>query len=508
MLTSILILLLLGFVAFKILWRSHSSDVLSKLPAPKGWPVFGHLFLMDNEKPHLTFTAWANQCGGIYAIRLLGEKIVVVSSLETLHEALLQKGKDFGGRSKRYYRYNIMSEGYQSLLCASMGPVWSYLRKTVHTELKLYDAGTGKERFEQVTGEILNELVEDIAIKKGSPFNPRELLQNSMLNVIIALLVGIKYSREDEEFHMLARMDELIRSVLTVGGNGALLDAFPWLRYFGNQTYKDFMKFIELRSNLYEKLKKKIQDDFANGEYSNGIAHVFFKDYEDQINKKGVDQLSETWIKLAMVELLQGGSVTTISVLTAFINFMVHHPEVQKALRQEICHVVGTERRCNLADRTRMPYTKAVILELNRITTVLPMGVPHDAMVDSSIAGYAIPKGTQVFTNLWALHHDEGFWGDPNVFRPERYLDGTSGDLLPADHPVRKHTLPFGTGARMCIGESLAMHRLFLVVSTLVQRFSIEADHAKPLVPCDPESFIMGAVLTPQPYTVRMVPLF
>ena len=458
---------------------------------------------MDNKRPHLTFKSWSEQCGGIYAIKIMGKKIVVLSSWETLTEALLKKGKDFGGRSKQYYRFNLITEGKKGISNASLGPFLNHLRKTVHCELKLYDIKTGKESFEALNVAILSDLVGNITSKNGLPFSPKELIQSAILNVMTALLFGMKYETESQEFKIIWRTAQLVKSTLAIGGSGALLDALPWLRFFGNSAYKDCLKIVDLTTIVFQQIKKKIKADLKKGEKSKGIIHAFFKYNEDN----QMPFLDDPTLRCIMGDLLFGGITTTTSTLMAFLNFMVHNQDVQETLRHEVINIIGTDNTPSLANRADMPYTKAVILELTRITSILPLAIPHITLVDSSIAGYTIPKDTQVFMNTYALHHDEHFWQDPNVFRPERYLDKVTGWLLPPDHAVRKHTLPFGAGPRVCLGETLAYNRLFLFITTLIQKFHIEADNTKPLVPCDPESFEMGFLLTPQDYTLRMRPL-
>ncbi len=75
--------------------------------------------------------------------------------------------------------------------------------------------------------------------------------------------------------------------------------------------------------------------------------------------------------------------------------------------------------------------------------------------------------------NTWTLHHDESFWEDPSVIRPERFLD-PDGELLPPDHPNRKHVLPFSAGPRVCLGEVFARTRIFLWTAAVVNRFKFK----------------------------------
>ena len=153
-----------------------------------------------------------------------------------------------------------------------------------------------------------------------------------------------------------------------------------------------------------------------------------------------------------------------------------------------------------------MPYHRATLLEIDRLASIAPLGAPHVALVDSTVNNHSIPKGTQVITNLWSLHHDENFWDEPFAFKPERYLD-EHGELLPPDHPNRVHTMPFGGGQRVCIGEVFAMSRMFLILATLIQKFEILPESTVADQPSmDPQNMQWGAVLLPPPHKVRFIP--
>ena len=68
------------------------------------------------------------------------------------------------------------------------------------------------------------------------------------------------------------------------------------------------------------------------------------------------------------------------------------------------------------------------------------IGVPHRANRDTTIQGYEIPRGTVVVSNLWGAHHDPEVWHDPEVFKPERFLNKDGNVDLP------KEWIPFSIG--------------------------------------------------------------
>ena len=113
--------------------------------------------------------------------------------------------------------------------------------------------------------------------------------------------------------------------------------------------------------------------------------------------------------------------------------------------------------------------------------------------------------GMTVIYNLWSMHHNAAVFDDPFTFTPERYLDA-DGELVPADHPNRKFTMPFGAGVRVCVGEQFALSRLFLIISTIVQKFTIEPESTREAQPSmDPRAMQWGMALLPPPYKVNFV---
>ena len=68
------------------------------------------------------------------------------------------------------------------------------------------------------------------------------------------------------------------------------------------------------------------------------------------------------------------------------------------------------------------------------------------------VGRYAVPKGTELNLSAWCMHRDEQWWQDAEHFKPERWL----GDPAGGDKTGGLAYVPFGAGARMCIGYKLA----------------------------------------------------
>ena len=102
--------------------------------------------------------------------------------------------------------------------------------------------------------------------------------------------------------------------------------------------------------------------------------------------------------------------------------------------------VVGRSRLPSTKDRFQLPYTEATIMEIQRISAIVPFSVPRATSVDTKLQGYDIPKGTMIMPNLWAILHDENIWTEPHKFNPDRFLD-SNGKVV-----HREELTPFGAG--------------------------------------------------------------
>ena len=172
-------------------------------------------------------------------------------------------------------------------------------------------------------------------------------------------------------------------------------------------------------------------------------------------------------------------------------------------LQQEIDKITNSSRRPTISNEDDMPNTMAVIYELMRCTSIVPLA-GRRTIDNTTLEGCQIPMRTTLYFHSWAIHHDEDFWGDSWIFHPERLLD-SNGKLYAADHPNRKRLLAFGAGMRMCDGELFALRRLFIFTTYIAQSFNFMPDDPLHMTSCDPRIYTVGLVKYPPSFLIKLL---
>jgi len=148
-------------------------------------------------------------------------------------------------------------------------------------------------------------------------------------------------------------------------------------------------------------------------------------------------------------------------------------------------------RRPTVDDLPELVWTSACFQEAMRMFPPA-WSIPRTAIREDFIDGHRIPRGATVIIPVYAIHHDERFWPEPELFDPSRFLpENTKGRH-------RSAYLPFGGGKRVCIGTSFALMETALITAMMSQRFVYD------LVPGHPVEGEATLTLRPR-YGIRML---
>ncbi|XP_051016035.1 cytochrome P450 2D4-like [Acomys russatus] len=462
-------------------------------PGPMPWPVLGNLLQIDFQNMPAGFQKLRCRFGDLFSLQLAFEPVVVLNGVTALREALVKYSEDTSDRPPLHFNDQLgFGPRSQGVVLAEYGAAWRQQRHFSVSTFRHF--GLGKKSLEQWVTEEARCLCDAFAAYTGCPFSPTSLLENAVCNVIASLLYARRFEYDDPRF---IKLQGSLKDTLKeeAGFLPMFLGVFPVLLRIPGLIGNIFPGQKAFATMLDELLtEQKMTWDPAQP--PRDLIDAFLNEVE---KAKGNPESSfnDENLRMVVADLFTAGMVTTSTTLSWALLLMILHPDVQRRVQQEIDEVIGQVQHPEMADQAHMPYTNAVIHEVQRFGDVLPLGVPHKTSCDIEMQGFLIPKGTTLITNLSSALKDETVWEKPLHFHPEHFLDAQG-------HFVKHEAfMPFSAGRRACLGEPLARMELFLFFTCLLQRFKFSVPDGQPR-PSDHGVF--GALTTPLPYQLCALP--
>uniref|UniRef100_H2XMC8 Uncharacterized protein n=1 Tax=Ciona intestinalis TaxID=7719 RepID=H2XMC8_CIOIN len=426
-------------------------------PGPLGFPVLGVLPFLSN-RPENKFLDWSKRYGPIISVSIGWQKWLVLNEYDVTMEALVRNRLAFHGRP--LVEFFIRTTVPLGIAFAPGGVHWKTLRKFGTNGIK----AVGLEIMEKKTNIEIQYFIEEIRGHKGKSFNIQEPLTHAVANVVSSFCLGQRFDRSNDSFN------QLIRSLMHQGHVAAnwrtmlltflpfLCDVWPFTKHMDESITN-----VRTLNGIIRHFVEEQSASFDGDEVRN-MVDAFLMHSRNSVDE---NVITDDKIIGFFSDMFLAGTETITSQLRWGFLIMMKHQDCQNKVRREIDDVIGRHGTVKLKHRSIMPYTCAVVHELFRFRTVVPLSLPRMNVADVTVGGYRIPKGTNVIMNIWALHNDDCRWREPERFIPERHLNADGKFMKP------KNVLPFGVGARSCIAEHLARNKIFLFLVSTLKNFTL-----------------------------------
>ncbi|KFO88785.1 hypothetical protein N320_00649 [Buceros rhinoceros silvestris] len=470
-------------------WRARSGK--GKMPpGPAPFPILGNMLQVKTKNLAKTLQKLSQEYGSVFTVHLGSNPVVVLYGHDVVKEALVDRADEFAARG----HMPIGDRANNGLgIVFSNNKEWLQVRRFSLSVLRNF--GMGKRGIEERIQEETEYLLEEINKTKGTPFDPIFMLGCAVANVICVTVFGKRYDYKDKKFlALMHNMNNIFE--MTNSHWGQLYQMFPKiLNYLPGPHNKIFAEFDGLKAFVSEEVKMH-QASLDPSSPRDFIDCFLNKMQEEKEHPNSVFHMEN--LITSGFDLFFAGTETTSTTVRYGLLLLLKYPEIQEKVQEEIDRVVGRARKPCVADRIQMPYTDAVVHEIQRFITLLPMSLPHTVIRDTCFREYVIPKGTTIFPILSSVLYDSKEFPNPNEFNPGHFLS-ENGTFKKSEFFI-----PFSAGKRICLGEGLARMEIFLLLSTILQNFTL-----KPVV--NPEELNVTPVLSgtgnvPPPFQLCALP--
>ncbi|XP_019808741.1 cytochrome P450 2C9-like isoform X1 [Bos indicus] len=442
------------------LWKQSSGK--GKLPpGPTPLPILGNILQLDVKDISKSVSNLSKVYGPVFTLYFGMNPLVVLHGYEAVKEALIDLGEEFSGRGSCPVIQRA-SKGYGVIF--SNGKIWKETRR--FSLMTLRDFGMGKRSMEDRVQQEACCLVEELRKTDGLPCDPTFILGCAPCNVICSIIFQNRFDYKDQIF--LDLMERLNENARILGSPWIqLCSSFPALiDYVPGKHKKFFENYACMKSYVLEKTREHQASLDMNN--PRDFIDCFLTKMEQEKHNQELEYTVEN-LAHTVLDLFAAGTETTSTTLRYGLLLLLKHPEVTAKVQEEIDHVIGRHRSPCMQDKSHMPYTDAVVHEIQRYIDLVPTNLPHAVTCDIKFRNYLIPKGTGILTSLTSVLYDDKEFPNPEVFDPGHFLD-ESGNFRKSDH-----FMAFSTGKRICVGEGLARMELFLFLTTILQNFTLKS---------------------------------
>nr|XP_021524724.1 cytochrome P450 2C18 [Aotus nancymaae] len=480
------------------LWSQSSGR--GRLPSgPTPLPIIGNILQLDVKDISKSLTNFSQVYGPVFTVYFGPKPIVVLHGYEAVKEALIDHGEEFSGRGS----FPVSEKVNKGLgILFSNGKRWKEIRR--FSLMTLRNFGMGKRSIEDHIQDEARCLVKELRKTNASPCDPTFILGCAPCNVICSVVFHKRFDYKDQKFlNLMEQFNE----------NLSLLSS-PWIQvcnnfpalidYLPGSHNKVLKNFTYVKSYVLERIKEHQESLDVNN--SRDFIDCFLIKMEQEKHNQQSEFTIENLIA-TVTDVFGAGTETTSTTLRFGLLLLLKYPEVTAKVQEEIECVVGRNHSPCMQDRSHMPYTDAVVHEIQRYIDLIPTNLPHAVTCDVKNRNYLIPKvylfcyfqGTTIITSLTSVLHNDKEFPNPEMFDPGHFLD-KSGNFKKSDY-----FMTFSTGKRMCVGDGLAHMELFLLLTTILQNFNLKSQVDPKDIDITPTANAFGRV--PPLYQLCSIPV-
>ncbi|GMH43568.1 hypothetical protein BSKO_11490 [Bryopsis sp. KO-2023] len=464
---------------FRWLWRRVKYD-LHKMPGPRGLPVIGHAHLIEGgNQPRFTTQVhrWALEYGKVYRLKMMSKDLIIVSDPKFVQEHVHGPGqKDLPKIDSYSKNFNKVFTPYDVsgiFTMAKTDEKYKSFRKTLASAFSTealrrgYPALLAKSK--QLTSKI-GSITAD-----GSSIDMQDLALKCAFDCIGHFAYGLDFDATKKGTHPLL---EAIISTTADSRVGALKPFWKLYKKLApfSAVVQHSKRMHELLYSEYEKIMDAIDLSGPPPAEDDRSIRAQLMRLRNPLNDNKRATREETYCEMAT--FLIGGVDTTSHQLCWVLVCLSTHLDVQDRVYSELkehglAGVDGKDPEYSIL--TNLTYLNHALKEGLRLIPVGPGGSGRSTQTDLDVLGYRVPKGTTIMAQRRTLNTCPWVWENADKYNPDRWASksrGVDGGTTEGERKI----WTFGSGARSCVGQRLAMMQLQMMLVVLLSKFRFTLD--------------------------------
>ncbi|PYE53668.1 cytochrome P450 [Deinococcus yavapaiensis] len=413
-------------------------------PGPKGtWPL-GSAHAFRQGFLHATTSGW-RQYGDLVRFEIAGRTLLIVSHPDFAQHVLVDGAATFPKRDVRFGLGLLLGNG---LVTNHDHASWLSQRRMMQPMFHKARLATMAHKMEAAAARLVDRL--------GAQAGRTVDIDVEMTSVTLDIITQTMFSAD-----LLGEAGKVGPAVAagTRFVQARIQAPFSPPMSWPTPANKAFTR----QKGVIDAIVRRLVDERrASGETKGDLLDMLLEARDEDTGEGMTDEQ----LRDEVLTIFGAGHETTANTLTFACWVLSQHPDVVARLREELDRVLAG-RLPTVADLPNLPFTRAVLDETLRLYPAAPVTSPRRAAHDTELGGWRVPAETNVFVSTFNIHRHPAFWPNAETFDPDRFLTGR----LPAH---RFAYLPFGAGARKCIGTNLAVMEGALLLATLASRFDFQ----------------------------------
>jgi len=381
------------------------------------------------------------QCGAIGSLTR-GSTSLVVATGPDFNRPILTQPNLFQNYAEPPIRISANSPLFsiQRSLTAANGEEHRRIRRLMQTTFRRHNVeGYGEEMVSAAHQHLL-------AWKPGETRDIRDEMMRLTLSVMMQSIFGL--GPTSEEYSLGTTMFRFMKSLLSVG-----IVAFPF-NIPGTPYRHMYNLACEVNTRIGALVERRKREGLEGRDVLSRMIRAQDEDGSQMSHKDLIAQASL---------LFAAGHETTASTLSWALFLLACHPDIHRPLVEQLDSVLAGKAP-TVADLNRLPLLDAVVKETMRLLPAVPALFFRRLAADTELQGYALAAGSHVVLSPYLTHRMPELYPNPACFNPERWAS-----FKPSPYAY----IPFGAGARLCLGAAFSSQEIRLVLAIVLQRFRL-----------------------------------